>query len=143
MNVRLPPSVPENLRRLRATDVEQASARQGPVSVGPDEGSMAYHDGARDWESSLSVAEDLRVTTSRDVLEAMARGEGPARVVVALGCAGWSAGQLEAELGENSWLTVPSDGEILFALPLESRWQAAAGRIGVDMAHMPGYAGHA
>lgn len=112
----------------------------GPVH--PERG-FVIHDGARGWESSLSVAEDLRVTTSRDVLEAMARGEGPARAVVALGCAGWTAGQLEAELGENTWLTVPADGEILFALPLEARWQAAAGRIGVDMAHMPDYAGHA
>ena len=112
----------------------------GPVH--PERG-FVIHDGAQGFDSSLVVAEDLRVTTSRDVLEAMARGKGPARAVVALGCAGWGAGQLEAELAENSWLTVPSDGEILFALPLEARWQAAAGRIGVDMAHMPDYAGHA
>lgn len=112
----------------------------GPVH--PERG-FVIHDGARGWESSLSVSEDLRVTTSRDVLEAMARGKGPGRAVVALGCAGWAAGQLEAELAENTWLTVPADGEILFALPLEARWQAAAGRIGVDMAHMPDYAGHA
>ena len=101
------------------------------------------HDGARAWDSSLRVADGLHVTTSRDVLEAMARGDGPERAVVALGCAGWGAGQLEAELAENSWLTVPSDAEVLFQLPLEARWQAAAGRIGVDMAHMPDYAGHA
>lgn len=112
----------------------------GPVH--PERG-FVIHDGERDWDSSLSVADGLRVTTSRDVLEAMARGEGPSRVLVALGCAGWSAGQLDAELAENSWLTVPSDGEILFSLPLDARWQAAAGRIGVDLAHMPGYAGHA
>lgn len=112
----------------------------GPVH--PERG-FVIHDGERAWESSLLVAEGLRVTTSRDVLEAMARGDGPARAVVALGCAGWTAGQLEAELADNSWLTVPSDDELLFALPLEARWQAAAGRIGVDMAHMSGYAGHA
>jgi putative transcriptional regulator len=112
----------------------------GPVH--PERG-FVIHDGERAWESSLAVAEGLHVTTSRDVLEAMARGDGPARAIVALGCAGWSAGQLDAELADNSWLTVPSDGELLFALPLEARWQAAAGRIGVDMAHMPGYAGHA
>lgn len=112
----------------------------GPVH--PERG-FVIHDGDRDWDSSLAVTGDLRVTTSRDVLEAMARGEGPARAVVALGCAGWGAGQLEAELAENSWLTVPADDELLFSLPLEARWQAAAGRIGVDMAHMPGYAGRA
>ncbi len=112
----------------------------GPVH--PERG-FVIHDGTRGWDSSLGVADDLQVTTSRDVLEAMARGEGPERAVVALGCAGWGAGQLEAELAENSWLTVPSDAGILFQLPLEARWQAAAGRIGVDMAHMPDYAGHA
>ena len=112
----------------------------GPVH--PERG-FVIHDGERDWDSSLSVADGLRVTTSRDVLEAMANGEGPGRAVVALGCAGWTAGQLEAELAENSWLTVPSDDEILFALPLDARWQAAAGRIGVDLAHVPGYSGRA
>src|SRR5690606_1626249 len=100
----------------------------GPVH--PERG-FVIHDGDQGWDSSLTVADGLRVTTSRDVLEAMARGEGPGRAVVALGCAGWSAGQLDAELVENSWLTVPSDDEILFALPLDARWQAAAGRIGV------------
>ena len=112
----------------------------GPVH--PERG-FVIHDGDHGWDSSLTVAEGLRVTTSRDVLEAMARGDGPDRAVVALGCAGWGAGQLDAELVDNSWLTVPSDDEILFALPLDARWQAAAGRIGVDLAHMPGYAGHA
>jgi putative transcriptional regulator len=77
------------------------------------------------------------------VLEAMARGDGPASATVALGCAGWGAGQLEHELVENSWLTVPADAEVLFTLPLEARWQAAAGRIGVDLARMADYAGHA
>lgn len=112
----------------------------GPVH--PERG-FVIHDGERAWDSSLAVTDDLRVTTSRDVLEAMARGEGPARATVALGCAGWGAGQLEAELAEGSWLTVPSDGELLFALPLDARWQAAAGRIGVDLAHVTGYSGHA
>ena len=72
-----------------------------------------------------------------------ARGEGPAHAVVALGCAGWGAGQLEQELTENSWLTVPADPELLFRLPLGARWQAAAGRIGVDLARLADYTGHA
>jgi putative transcriptional regulator len=77
------------------------------------------------------------------VLEAMARGEGPQRTMVALGCAGWGAGQLEHELSENSWLTVPVDPELLFELPLDQRWQAAAGRIGIDLLQMTGYSGRA
>ena len=62
---------------------------------------------------------------------------------VALGCAGWGAGQLEQELTENDWLTAPADAELLFSLPLDHRWEAAAGRIGVDFAHLADYAGHA
>jgi len=112
----------------------------GPVH--PERG-FVLHDGAREWDSSLAIVDGLYVTTSRDVLEAMARGEGPPAATVALGCAGWGAGQLEHELVENSWLTVPADPELLFALPLDARWQAAAGRIGVDLARMADYSGHA
>ena len=112
----------------------------GPVH--PERG-FVLHDGTREWDSSLAISDGLFVTTSRDVLEAIARGEGPAKATVALGCAGWGAGQLEYELTENSWLTVPADADLLFATPLEARWQAAAGRIGVDMARMTDYSGHA
>ncbi|MCJ0825812.1 YqgE/AlgH family protein [Luteimonas sp. 50] len=126
------------------SDDDGLKARQvlagGPVH--PERG-FVIHDGAREWDSSLAIADGLYVTTSRDVLEAMARGEGPASATVALGCAGWGAGQLEHELVENSWLTVPADAEVLFVLPLEARWQAAAGRIGVDLARMADYSGHA
>ncbi len=111
----------------------------GPVH--PERG-FVLHDGG-EWDSTLAIAANLNLTTSRDILEAMAKGQGPAQVIVALGCAGWGAGQLEHELGENSWLTAPADAELLFDLPLEARWQAAAGRIGVDMARMADYAGHA
>ncbi|MEP6633825.1 MAG: YqgE/AlgH family protein [Luteimonas sp.] len=112
----------------------------GPVH--PERG-FVLHDGEREWESTLAIADGLYVTTSRDVLEAMARGEGPEHATVALGCAGWGAGQLEYEIVENSWLTAPADAELLFALPLETRWQAAAGLIGVDLARIADYSGRA
>jgi putative transcriptional regulator len=112
----------------------------GPVH--PERG-FVLHDGGGDWDSTLQISDDLYLTTSRDILEAMARGQGPDNAVVALGCAGWGAGQLEFELGENSWLTAPADRELLFATPLDQRWQAAAGRIGVDMSRMTDYSGHA
>lgn len=127
-----------------ASDNEALRARRvlagGPVH--PERG-FVLHDGATTWDSSLAIGSGLQVTTSRDVLEAMARGEGPERSVVALGCAGWGAGQLEHELGENSWLTVPADQEVLFDLPFDARWQAAAGRIGIDLLQMTGYSGRA
>jgi putative transcriptional regulator len=112
----------------------------GPVH--PERG-FVLHDGDRPWDSTLSIGGGLSLTTSRDILEAMAEGIGPEHVVVALGCAGWGAGQLEYELGENSWLTAPADNELLFALPLEQRWQAAGGRIGIDITRVTDYSGHA
>lgn len=112
----------------------------GPVH--PERG-FVLHDGAREWDSTLVIGGGLALTTSRDILEAMAGGEGPSRAIVALGCAGWGAGQLEYELAENSWLTAPSDAELLFALPLEQRWQAAGDRIGVDITRITDYSGHA
>ncbi len=112
----------------------------GPVH--PERG-FVLHDGEREWDSTLAVADGLYLTTSRDVLEAMAAGDGPAHAVVALGCAGWGAGQLEHELGENIWLTAPADAELLFGLPLERRWQSAATRIGVDLFRLTDYSGHA
>ena len=112
----------------------------GPVH--PERG-FVLHDGQREWDSTLVISDTLALTTSRDILEAIAEGEGPQRVVVALGCAGWGARQLEYELGENSWLTAPVDAELLFALPLEQRWQAAGDRIGVDITRVTDYIGHA
>ena len=112
----------------------------GPVH--PERG-FVLHDGDRMWDSTLEVADNLFLTTSRDILEAIVRGDGPAHAVIALGCAGWGAGQLEQELTENTWLTVPADAELLFGTPLDERWHAAAGRIGIDMANLADYSGHA
>ena len=94
-------------------------------------------------DETLAITDKLFLTTSRDILDDRARGAGPDNAIVALGCAGWGTGQLEHELTENDWLTAPADAQLLFSEPLESRWQAAAGRIGVDFAHLADYAGHA
>jgi len=112
----------------------------GPVH--PERG-FVLHDGDRTWDSTLAIGGGLSLTTSRDILEAMSEGQGPAQAVLALGCAGWGAGQLEYELGENSWLTAPADPELLFKLPLEQRWQAAGGRIGIDITRVTDYSGRA
>ena len=135
----------EVFQQMGITSHDETLCAQPVLAGGPvhPERGFVLHDGDREWDSSLPIGERLHVTTSRDILEAMARGEGPRHVTVALGCAGWGAGQLESELVENSWLTAPADFELLFALPLASRWQAAAGRIGVDMSRMADYSGHA
>ncbi len=138
-------SLGEVLEQMQiATDIATISATQvltgGPVL--PDRG-FVLHDDGRDWPSTLRFGDGMGVTTSRDILEAMARGEGPTRFLVALGYASWDAGQLEHELADNSWLTVPADATVVFATPLEDRWQAAATRLGVNLGQLASYSGRA
>ncbi len=112
----------------------------GPVQM--DRG-FVVHEPTAGFDSTFQVSDQVCVTTSRDVLAAMADGDGPQRALVALGYAGWGAGQLESEIRENSWLSVPASAAILFETPLESRWLAAAKLAGVDMRLLTDYAGHA
>lgn len=123
-----------------------AAVADAPVLLGgpvqPDRG-FVLHDPGGEWDSTFEVSGELSLTTSRDILVAMADGTGPARAVVALGYAGWTEGQLESELSENSWLTVAADTRILFATPIEQRWLAAAQLMGVDLRFMTDYSGHA
>lgn len=112
----------------------------GPVHA---ERGFVLHDYGGDWEASIPLGDALALTTSRDILHALAQGQGPRNALIALGCAGWASGQLEQEISENSWLTAPANRAILFQCPLEQRWQAAAGLVGVNMLHMSHYAGHA
>lgn len=115
--------------------------RGGPVQ--PDRGFVIHSSDAHSWESSMEVGDGLVVTTSRDILKAISRGEGPERMILALGYAGWDAGQLEAELCQNAWLTAPSDQTIVFNVPFEARWHAAARALGVDMNRLSRFSGRA
>ena len=112
----------------------------GPVQT---ERGFVLHSPYKEYAATVRINEHLGLTSSRDILEDVAQGKGPENFLLALGYAGWGAGQLEEELARNVWLTVPADAGLLFDTPLERRWQAAAGRIGVNMAHMPDYSGHA
>jgi len=135
----------ELLDQLALPTTDEHVARMPIVSGGPvhpDRG-FVLHDDPREWGSTLRLGRGLAVTTSREILVAMARGDGPRRALVALGYAGWTAGQLEEELAQNSWLTVPADQAIVFDLPLDARWQAAARSLGVDLSRLADYAGHA
>jgi putative transcriptional regulator len=91
----------------------------------------------------MKVTDDIAMTTSKDVLEAVAVGEGPRRLMVSLGCSGWSAGQLEEEICRNGWLTVRADPSIIFDLPIEERFTAAMKLLGIDPTMLTGDAGHA
>jgi putative transcriptional regulator len=95
------------------------------------------------WDSTLPVSDWLHLTTSRDILDALACGKGPATALVALGYAGWEAGQLEDEVAQNAWLTAPADQQVLFATALDERWEAASALLGVNLLHLSSDAGHA
>ncbi|MDY6944348.1 MAG: YqgE/AlgH family protein [Pseudomonadota bacterium] len=112
----------------------------GPVQT--DRGFVVHQVGGQ-WEHTRQVSPRLQVTTSPDILNAMARGSGPDTALVALGYAGWSAGQLETELAQNAWLTAPADERILFDTPYEQRWRAAGRLLGVDLATISDQVGHA
>jgi putative transcriptional regulator len=112
----------------------------GPVQV--DRG-FVLHPSERHWDSTLEITPEISVTTSRDILEAMAADEGPNLSLIALGYAGWGGQQLEDEMAANAWLSGPADLDIIFRRPAEERWEAAARLLGVDLNLMSGDAGHA
>lgn len=112
----------------------------GPVQV---EHGFILHQPKGEWSATLSIDAKTGLTSSIDILQAIAAGKGPERILIALGYAGWGAGQLEKELAENSWLCVPTDPDIMFDLPHEQRWHAAAGKLGIDLNLLPADAGHA
>lgn len=112
----------------------------GPVET---QRGFVLHDSPADFIDSLQIGDALAVTASETVLAAIVRSAGPRRFMVALGYAGWSAGQLERELAENAWLSVPSSPRLIFDTAVEERWRQAAARIGVDLDRLSGEAGHA
>jgi putative transcriptional regulator len=114
--------------------------RGGPMQT--DRGFVVHRAGG-DWDSTLEVSDTLHVTTSRDILAAMARGEGPQEAVVALGYAGWGCGQLEDEIRANAWLSAPVDAGIIFDTPFESRWHAAGRLLGVELSRISPISGNA
>lgn len=125
---------------------DSASAGGAPVYVGGPvqrERGFVLHVPGGQWESTLPVSEDVSITTSRDVLEALAAGEGPKRFLVALGYAGWGAGQLEEEMAANAWLSGPADPDVIFSETIDNRWRAAAALLGVDLSLLSSDAGHA
>lgn len=95
------------------------------------------------WESSLSLTKNLSITTSKDILFAIANHQGPKDMIIALGYASWGGGQLEKEIVENAWLCSPADPQVLFDIPPENRWRAAGALLGIDMDNLSSDVGHA
>lgn len=144
--------VDELLNNFESTDTDskqndkKSTALHGPVYAGGpvqvDRG-FILHDSDKQWESTHIIDNHLSLTTSEDILIAIAQGKGPENALVALGYAGWGAGQLEEEISANSWLTVPYDAQILFNTPIDQRWQSAATKLGIDVNLISSQAGHA
>jgi len=119
---------------------EQTIYQGGPVHQ--DRG-FIIHRPATQWDSTIHITDELAVSTSRDILEAMSAGEGPRDTLVALGYAGWGAGQLEQEMSQNAWLSGPASAEIIFRTEAAKRWETAAAIMGVDLASLSSDVGHA
>lgn len=132
---------------LEQLEIETSSPQASlPVYLGgPVQNNRGFvvHEPLGTWDSTLPVTETIGVSTSRDILDAIAHDRGPDHCLIALGYAGWGAGQLEREITENAWLSVPARRDILFDLAPEQRWRAAAGLVGVDLNMLSGEAGHA
>jgi putative transcriptional regulator len=112
----------------------------GPVNA--DRG-FVLHSPKEGFESSMEISPGIMISTSRDVLAAIAKGDGPDEYVVALGYAGWGDGQLESEMRQNAWLSTPVDRAIIFDSPLKDRWERAISNLGINVEHLHGEGGHA
>jgi putative transcriptional regulator len=112
----------------------------GPVQ--PERGFIIHDTNQQQWHSSIAISESVSLTSSRDILEAIARGDGPKHYLIALGYAGWQAGQLEKEILDNIWLHTPYAEQILYQTPVNQRWNAAASLIGIDINLLSIPAGH-
>jgi putative transcriptional regulator len=127
-------------------DCDNGSIRNNPVleggPVASDRG-FVLHSPLAGYESSMEVGQEIMVTTSRDVLADIASGSGPDKYIVALGYAGWGGGQLEVEMLANAWLSVSADTDIVFDLPVPSRFDEALGRLGIKIDRLHSEAGHA
>jgi putative transcriptional regulator len=134
---------------IPASDVIRLPQRVGNVRVlrgGPVETGRGFVLHTPDFfidNSTLPIDEGICLTATVDILRAIAQGEGPASALLALGYAGWSAGQLENEIQANGWLTCPADPELVFEAPLEAKYDRALRAIGIDPAMLSGQAGHA
>lgn len=119
---------------------EQPVMHGGPVAT--DRG-FILHEKQGAWESTMSISPHLQLTTSLDILEAMSKGNGPKRALMAVGYAGWMAGQLESEMSANSWLNADYTPNVLFETPVGHRWLAAARLLGIEPHQISSEAGHA
>lgn len=129
-----------NIDALSLASVNSPIYMGGPVQQ--ERGFVIHNTCEQQWDSSIVISEDVSLTSSRDILEAIAKAEGPTHYLIALGYAGWGAGQLEKEIVANAWLHTPYAETILFHTPVSQRWNAAANLIGININLLAAVAGH-
>lgn len=142
---------PDLLVQLGILDEQEAIRLPPPArdfivrNGGPVDRSRGFvlHSGDYRVESSLAVSEDICLTATVDILRAISSGRGPRQALMALGYAGWAAGQLESEIADNGWLTCPATADLLFDADIDRKYDKALASIGIDLAHLSGSAGHA
>jgi putative transcriptional regulator len=145
LNKPLPMKLSDVLSQMKLEPRDEQIAAQPVLRGGPlhnDRGFVLHRPGG-EWDATHRVSDFIQVTTSRDILAAMARGEGPSNAFIALGYASWEAGQLEREIRDNAWLTVPANESVVFDLPFEERWQRSWRLLGVDVDKVSLVAGNA
>jgi len=133
---------------LRQTEIpcDDDAINATPVFLGgpvQNERGFVIHRPQGEWDATLTVNDEICVTSSKDILEAIAAGEGPAERLIALGYAGWGEGQLEHEIAENAWISAPAAGDIIFHTPHKECWERAAAHAGVDLSRLSNDIGHA
>lgn len=133
------------LQHIKVKDCPQEVGEMPVFLGGPiqQERGFVLHRPIGHWETTLRVGDEVGITTSRDILDAITQGEGPPQTLIALGYAGWGPNQLEQELAENAWLSTPASSTVVFDTPYQQRWEAAAALAGVDLSRLSGEIGHA
>jgi putative transcriptional regulator len=144
VNLPIKMQLDEIFEQLGIEDLRQDKANQIILSGGPvetEKGFVLHNDQPR-WPSSMRITDELTLTTSREILADIGQGQGPEKFLVALGCAGWRAGQLEQEIRQNSWLTIPAQPEIIFSTDFAHKPDMAAATLGFTMAQMTSDVGY-
>ena len=139
-------SINDVLRQFSLPKPESGHLGHQPIYVGGpvhNELGLVLHRGLGNWQSTLKVGDQLGLTSSRDILEAIAHTSGPDDCLLVLGYAGWGAGQLDFEIRQNAWLTVPADPRIIFEVEVDQRWAQAAATLGVNITTLGAGVGHA
>lgn len=126
--------------RIPERFINQFVMMGGPVQV--DRG-FVVHTPIGEWQSTLTVADDTAITTSRDVIDSLAKDERIDKAILSIGYSSWTGGQLEREIGENAWFVVPADKQILFDTPIEQKREAALSKLGINAVNLMRGVGHA